>query len=116
MKFYKQEILNRLAETGWELVSTDDPGDWWLEEFWVVRSTKQNWGTELYLYFLVDPQYDGNNKGSAVWTVEAFSAQLTERPVGNQSISELYLQKGKFKENIGAFLDGINSYRNNQNT
>lgn len=64
MKYYKELLLKKLADTGWELVAQNDDTDWWLEEFWKVKSIQQNWGEEVYILFLVDPQYEGTeNRG-----------------------------------------------------
>jgi hypothetical protein len=56
MRPFKRQLLGLLSESGWELVSRDDDTNWWVEEHWLVRSVRENWGQELVLSFLVEPR------------------------------------------------------------
>jgi hypothetical protein len=111
MKYYKELLLKELTNTGWELAEEDDNTDWWLESYWKIKSVKQNYGQEIFVIFLVDPQYDGHNKSSAVWAVGAFEKIPTERPM-EDCISEMCMMKGKFDEKLTEFVRKINEYRN----
>jgi hypothetical protein len=112
MKHYKELLLGKLASTGWELLALDDDTDWWLEESWKIKSIQQNWGEEIYILFLVDPQYEGRIKSQAVWAVRAVKEVPVDRPLGNECILEMDLQKGKLDHNLEVFVQGINEYRN----
>ena len=111
MKYYKELLLKKLSDSGWELLGQDSDTDWWLEESWKVRSIQQNWGEEIYILFLVDPQYDGTNKSQAVWAVMAVKEIPNERQIGDEGIIQMDLVKGKFNKKLEAFVHGINEYR-----
>jgi hypothetical protein len=113
MKYYKELLRQKLLSTGWELIEQDDDTDWWLDEAWRLRSTQQHWGEEVYILFLVDPQYEGQKKSTAVWAIMAANGIPAERPIGNEGITEMNLQKGKFNQKLEDFVSNINEYRNN---
>lgn len=113
MKHYKELLLKKLSVSGWELMEQDDNTDWWLDEAWRVKSTAQHWGEEIYILFLVDPQYEGTKKDTAVWAVMAAKEVPIERPTGSQGIIQMDLQKGKFDEKLQRFVQGINDFRDN---
>ncbi len=113
MKYYKKLLLKKLSSSGWDLIEQDDNTDWWLDEAWRVKSTRQHWGEEIYILFLVDPQYEGTKKDTAVWAVMAEKEVPNERPTGNQGIITMDLQKGKVGQKLEGFVQGINEYRDN---
>ncbi len=113
MKHYKGLLLKTLSASGWELTQQNDDTDWWLDEAWRVRSTQQHWGEEIYILFLVDPQYEGTKKDTAVWAVMATKELPNERPIGNEGIITMGLQKGKFDQKMQGFVQAINDYRSN---
>ncbi len=114
MRKYKLEIKEKLIETGWELEEIDTETDWWLEEVWTIVSTKQNWGYRLYIHFLVDLQYEGTNKSSAVWCVSAIENKAENYHTAQSGFADMLLQRGKFDENIKLFIGNINKQRDLQ--
>ncbi len=113
MTIYKDALLDALNNSGWELVSKNNDNNWWLEEFWTMRSVQKNWGDECYILFLVDPMCDSRiDKSSAVWAILA----TTEPPAFDKEpdkeiiITDFVLQKGKQKKNIKDFTEEINRY------
>ena len=112
MKYYKELLLKKLTDSGWELEEQNNDTDWWLEEYWKVKSIKDSWGKEIYIMFLVDPQYDGSNKSQAVWAVMAVIEIPEDRPLGNEGIILMDLQKGSFDQKLEDFVLGVNEYRN----
>ena len=110
MKYYKELLLKKLSDSGWELFEKDDETDWWVESVWKIRSIKQNYGKVIFVLFLVDPQYDGTNKSSAVWAVGAFEKLPLDRPL-EDGISIMDMVKGKFDEKLAQFVTEINRYR-----
>ncbi len=106
--------LKRLItmEDGWELVLQEDDTDWWANGYWKINSIKNNWGLEIYIHFLVDPQYDGPKKETAVWAVAASNDLPADRLEAENGISLMALSKGKFNENLSEFVREINNYRN----
>ena len=115
MKYYKELLLTKLSQTGWEFIEEDDDTDWWLESSWKIKSIRESYGLEIYILFLVDPQYDGINKSSAVWAVGAYKEIPAERPMGNE-ITEMDMVKGKFDQKLTEFVDNVNFYRHNANS
>jgi len=113
MKHYKELLLKKLADSGWKLTEQDNDTDWWLEEAWKIKSIQQKWGEEIYILFLVDPQYEGTKKSQAVWAVMAVKEVPEDRPLSDEGIFEMDLQKGKFDQKLEEFVQGINVYRNN---
>lgn len=110
MKYYKQLLLQKLRDDGWELLERNDDCEWWLEEAWKIRSIKEHWGYEVFILFLVDPQYDGPSKHRAVWAVAARTEQPTERPL-DDGVAAMDLQRGKFDEKLQALVDAIGRHR-----
>lgn len=51
----RDQILARLADSGWERTGIDDDTDWWVDEHWTIRSVRQEYGLTLVMSFLVDP-------------------------------------------------------------
>lgn len=111
MKHYKELLLKKLSDTGWELVQQDTDTEWWLEETWKIKSLQDSWGKELNILFLVDPQYDGTNKSQAVWAVMASSKIPKDRPINDEGVTQMDLVKGKFDSKLNEFVDNINAYR-----
>lgn len=114
MKHYKEILLNKLTLSGWELIQQDTDTDWWLEESWGIKSVKQNWGEELNILFLVDPQFEGSDKSQAVLAIMATKSIPHERPIGDEGIVQMDLVKGKFDQKLEAFIQSINEYRDNE--
>lgn len=112
MKYYKELLLKKLHDSGWELDEIDSETDWWLEEMWKISSTQQNWGFTLYIHFLVDPQYDGTDKSSAVWAVSAIEKPAVGYVEAQNECKIMYLQKGRFDENLDKFVGELNNLRN----
>ena len=106
-------LLKKLADTGWEIVEKSDNTDWWLEEYWKIRSIHQNWGKVIYVLFLVDPQYEGTKKSQAVWAIVGSKEIPSNRPMGDEGIAEIDLSKGKLDLKLNEFVQGIDEYRNN---
>ncbi len=113
MRTYKKLLLKKLTESGWELVTRENECEWWLEESWKIKSIRQNWGFELYILFLVDPMYEGNDKSQAVWAVGAALKIPLNRPVKSECFLAMDLQKGQYDSKLSEFVTGISEYRNN---
>ena len=111
MKYYKQLLLQKLRDDGWELLERNDDCESWLEDAWKIRSIKQPWGYEVFILFLVDPQYDGADKHRAVWAVTARAELPTARPL-DEGIATMDLQRGQFNEKLRALVDAIGRHRN----
>ncbi len=104
MKTYKEILLKKLANDGWELRLRNDHTDWWVDEHWKIKSVVHNWGMEIFIHFLVDPQYEGIKKSSAVWAISATHSMPRDRIEAEQGIALMALSKGKFDKNISEFV------------
>ncbi len=95
MGFYKKHLLKKLTDKGWELISQDDNTEWWVEELWTMKSIKQNYGFTVVIGFLVDLQYDGIDKRSAVDSICACLKEPKTYTEARQGLI-MYLTRGKF--------------------
>jgi hypothetical protein len=110
MKLYKELLLRALIGSGWELVERGEGDEWWLEEWWKIRSVKQHWGYELFIVFLTDPLYTGVEKHRNVWAIAAFTGLPSLRPL-EEGIATINLQKGRFDANLGSLIGAIDQHR-----
>jgi hypothetical protein len=108
---YKEQLLRGLNERGWEQTAIEDGAGWWADEHWRIRSVRENWGDELILTFLVDPQSEGpRKKGHDIWQIAATPDMPPDRLVAGQGIV-LWMVKGRFDVKLKEFLDELGSYR-----
>jgi hypothetical protein len=113
MSTYKQRLLNALITDDWELVEINDQSQhWWCDEYWRIRSVQENWGLELLIIFLVDPQWDApRKKGQGIWAISA----NTNFPEGwgeaSREIALLSLTKRKFDSKLYEFVLTLKEYR-----
>lgn len=112
MQHYKQLLLEKLENDGWELVEIDDETDWWLDEFWTIKSTRQKWGYELKVLFLVNPGYEGHVSNSPVWELVAVEQVPDDRPIGDFGFATIDLHRGRFDKQLALFTNQLDNYRN----
>lgn len=110
MRYYKEYLLKKLIDNGWELICCEDDTEWWAEEFWTVKSIKHNYGFTAVIGFLVDLQYDGSDKRSAVDSICACSSIPKTYTEARQGIM-MYLTRGKFNENISQLVNKLDKIR-----
>lgn len=110
MKHYQLQVNKFLVDAGWELVSIDRDVEWWSAEEWTVVSRREGWGTKIWINFLVDPQYDGQKKESAVWAVSASLSRPKER-VEAESGTLMDLVKGHFQAKLEGFVASLDELR-----
>ncbi len=108
MKHYKRLLLSKLVDNGWELEEINSDTDWWVEEFWVIKSTRNKRGYELTIFFLVDPQFAGTDKSKAVWAVSAATEMKYDRVSAENGVALMDLVRGKFDTRLSAFVDMLN--------
>ena len=112
MSNYKTQLLDQLINSGWELVKILPSCDWWAEAHWQIRSIKQNWGLEIFIHFRYAPLgFSGLGKHKVVLDIEASSAFLNDNYLNSDTIATMYLQKGKFAEQMEQFVLGVNAFR-----
>ncbi len=113
MQHYKQLLLEKLTNNGWELVEIDDDTDWWLDEIWTIKSTRQKWGHELKVLFLVNPLYEGHVANSPVQELVVVEQIPDNRPIGDIGIATISLHRGRFDIQLALFTNQLEDYRNN---
>ncbi len=111
MRPFKQMLLDLLSDRGWELASQDGDTDWWVEEHWRIRSVRENWGQELILSFLVDPQYEGRIKSRAIWAIGATAQVPEDRLAVQRGIAFTRLVKGQLKECLRSLVGQLDEHR-----
>src|SRR5262245_6101489 len=104
-------LLKLLGEHGWDLVSRDSDTDWWVEERWRIRAVRENWGEELIVSFLVEPQHEGRNKSAAVWAVAATADVARDRSDAERGIALVSVAKGKLKERLPVLVRRLDEHR-----
>ena len=85
--------------------------DWWADGHWCVQSTRENWGLTLWINFLVDPQYEGTSKASAVWAVSATADRPRDRLEAGQGIAVADLQRGRQRDKMSQLVEAIIRHR-----
>jgi hypothetical protein len=112
MTTHQKELLARLQEAGWELISADEPNEWWADEIWLIRSTWSPQSAQFYLTFLVDPQLDlhrKRRKHEGVWAVAATATLPVHRhSVGKKSLFSL---GHGWEERLPDFISEISNLR-----
>jgi hypothetical protein len=111
---YKTQLRRRLAEHGWEVVEVSKSDEWWVDEFWKVQSRRNLWGYEIVLTFLVDPLWEGGNKSQGVWAIAANDQMPADRVAAESGFRLLSMSRGRFDEQLAAFITTINDHRNAQ--
>lgn len=111
MTYYKELLLKKLADAGWELQDIDSETEWWATEIWRIKSTREAWGKAVFVIFMVDPQYDGDSQNADVWAVMASETIPSGRPGSSGAICEVSLVRGKLDANIAMFVNDLDEYR-----
>jgi hypothetical protein len=113
MSSYKDQILDGLIKSGWELVTSSvEFNEWFIDEQWKIKSIKENWGLELYVTFMVDPQWVGlRKKGQGVNNIIASLDSPHYFSKARNQVCELWISKRKFNVKLKEFLNGVNSFR-----
>ena len=113
MSNYKDQLLEGLYKTGWEqLIVTTEIDEWFIDEQWKIRSIHENWGMEVYITFMVDPQWEGlRKKGQGVDNIIASLDSPHYFSKANNKICELWMSKRKFQDKLDEFLGAINNFK-----
>lgn len=107
----KEMLLRKLAENGWDVASRETRDEWWAAEQWTLRSNADNWGSELLLIFLVDPQSEDRTKDTAVWAVTATTVAPQFRIDAENQVAQLAVTRKRYDEELRAFVEALVEYR-----
>lgn len=59
MTSIKSSLLTELVKDDWvQLEVIDKTAPLWADELWKIRSVREQWATEVYINFLIDPIWD----------------------------------------------------------
>jgi hypothetical protein len=108
---FRTLLRGRLDHDGWEVAAIDDDTDWWVDQHWKIKSTRQANGLTLFLNFMVDPMYEGADKSGAVWSITASTCLPSGRTDTKNQIAEMVLQTGRLIPNLNEFICQLNTYR-----
>ena len=110
---YRRQLLAALTVDGWELVQTESQHcEWWFDECWVIRSVREAYGKELFIFFLVDPQWEGPRKpGQGVREVAATESTPRDRLEAGRSVATLQMWKGRWDLKLATFISALAAHR-----
>lgn len=115
MQNFKNRLLAQLLGDDWKQVKViEHVKTWWADEHWVIQSTREQWATEVYVNFLIDPVWDApRNPGQAIKlvTATAFLPQSEEQAV--DAIAKISIRQSADSQ-ILPFIFGLNNYRRTQ--
>jgi hypothetical protein len=113
MSIYKQHLLKALVDEDWEVVKiNDESAFWWCDEYWTIRSMRENWGLELLILFLVDPQWDlPRKKGQGIWAITAIGKFPEDWIQASKGVALLNMSKRKFDTKFKEFIVSLSEYR-----
>lgn len=102
-----------LVKSEWEITLVDTVDQWWLEEFWEIKSLKRGFPLKLVIIFEVDPMsINSGNNSYLIWNIEALKELPKDRFNKEQSVASLSMTKRKFNLKLEEFINGINEARN----
>jgi hypothetical protein len=110
VKAYQKQLLALLLQSAWELEEIDSPAEWWVAELWRLKSTGPNWGSSVWITFLVDPMHEGPGKGN-VYEVAATVERPVDRLLADDEIATLRLSGSRFDDAVREFVRLINEDR-----
>ena len=96
---------------GWELSARVEEVKWWAEEHWYIQSIRDNWGFELVLSFMVDPEYEGDAKSQIIYEVVASAQQIEDGLTPKDAVAVMDLRKGVFSIKLSEFIDKLGRER-----
>lgn len=75
--FGEQNKLKELFDKyGWELIDSQSPNVWWIEEIWLIKSIWSPTGCKVFLSFVVDGQW--TDRAKAAFGVDRIRASLNK--------------------------------------
>ena len=119
MQQFKQKLLEELEKDDWrqlQIVSSQIAGCF--DEHWKIQSIREQWATELYLNFSVEPVWDAavdSNQG--ITTISATSFLPRSDGTQSTSIAAIDLASVSVKNmlsKIMPFIYKLNYYRRTQ--
>lgn len=103
-------LAGKLMEHGWNIVHREQKElEWWADEIWTVESEWSPKGFQVFLTWLVDPQWDRGRPGEKVWLV----GTCLHRPTNHEEAERAPMFSIKhWPMELGDFLKGLDDLRN----
>ena len=103
----RKDLLYALRENNWEVIEIKDAhSDWAYDQQWIIKSTRENKGFTLLLWFFkYDGRYDGMNRVAAT----PFNASQPNAYVGDEPSIEF--DGRKFEPQLASFIKLIHEIR-----
>ena len=109
MKKYKDQIIELLRSSHWEIAEII-PGDaWWELEHWRVSSSREH--RQIWISMIC---HNGEGFQSSVDEIRASTSKPPDRINDESTIAKLNMMKGLFNEKVPMFIESINRYRNSE--
>ena len=110
---YREQLLAALIADGWELTRTQVQHlDWWCDEYWVVRSVRESRGMKVFIFFLVDPQWEGPRKaGQGVCDIAATTDMPRDWIEAGCGVATLQMWKGRWDLKLATFIGELDAHR-----
>jgi len=109
---YKQRLLEELLKDDWkrlDVLRTDV--SWWADEHWKMQSVREQWATELFISFVIDPVWDAPRRdGQGLKQIVAFASLPGQDRSAATEIASIELDKD-FEEKLLPFVYSLNYYR-----
>ncbi len=108
---YKYQIEHKLLELDYEIIEINSSNNWWNDEYWLVRYNYDS-KTKFYVYFIVDPHFEGNRKkGQGVYQIIASTELLKNWNDSDNLISSIEMSKRYFDSKLIEFGNDLENFR-----
>jgi hypothetical protein len=108
---YKYQIEQALLREGWEIKTIDSTSVWWDDEHWEI-TYKHNPVLSFYLYFIVDPMFEGEReKGQGIYEVKASTSFPNDWNDNRSKITSISMTKRKFDDKLKLFLEDVKRFK-----
>ena len=107
----RDHVLSILTALRWELVEAGNDGAWWVDEQWKLCSSAENRDRELWVTFIVDPQWEGNRRqGEGVVCIRASKRRLEGFGDTSTLVAELWIAR-RLEERLPEFRASIQEFQ-----
>ena len=115
MEQLKQALLDQLISDDWQQIGVIECRNaWWAQEHWKIQSTREQWATEVYVNFIVEPVWDAPRAPDQTLKLITATAVLpqSEQEAVN-AIAKIEIGKISIKQMM-PFIFSLNTYRRTQ--
>ncbi len=112
MTDYKKRLLDALCRDDWKRLEVlRKEACWWADEHWKMQSVREQWATELYISFVIEPVWDAPRQADqGLKRIVAFASLPGQDPAAAPEIASIDLA-GDFDAHLLPFVYSLNYYR-----